>query len=1228
MKGKWLINSGNIGKVSFQILNLMLYTFAISYFFALVDQEIGVATAQATQEIPQQEKVEFQTNCCKKTKQGNYCEDVSSGTCNGACDSGCIQTNCKNVVECKKGYCLDVAQGTCPANVPRPLCEKDGGRWFDANEGEPVVCKKGCCVVGRNTQFVTATQCKKISASYGLKEDFRQNVETEIECTALSESEDKGACVTEINLEKGCSMGIRKECTTKGGKFYKNMLCTSDRIAVGGVCKKTDKTTCKDDKVYFLDSCGNLANVYDFNRINDPGYWDLLLAEEERCGASESNTNSKNCGNCDYFRGSSCGVAKEVKPYKGNYICRDINCKVDGKTIKNGEGWCAYDGDIGDGTDLVGSRHWKRYCDLGEVKVEPCDDFRNYICVQENLDIGKGETFQYAKCRVNRWQECLSYNQDKAKVEKNCNENSDCVLKEVDVDKYFKFSMCTPSYSPGFDLSVDDRGQSAEKICGMGSNQCTVICEKKFSGWDCTNEDCLTKEFTEKMNTLCTSLGDCGLKKNIVGDADEGYTVKNAPRLLKSEAVGSLQWDGKAAKFGKYIGTVNLTGKGSDAREAINAANKAALSIAGIAGVDALVAAGILYSTGLEVSLTHVTTLMTSEYVAGTPLLEGVAVVGNVALGAAAGAAVAFVLVKAFGLEGEAALAMTIAGVALGAVTGLLSYLGVAALFGLGGLILVVVLVILAIVFKSLGIGKIKKKIVRFSCKPWEAPSGGAKCSDCNQNLLKPCSKYRCESLGQQCQFLNEGTKREACVAVGVNDVASPFISPNEHILSPGYRYSEVSQNGFKVTQSDGSCLQAFTPVLMGIQTNEPAQCRLAIEHTNSMEDMDEFFGGSNLYKQNHTMPLFVPSAGALKEEVIEEIGINFSELTDNEKSLVNILDDKLRGITGNLNIYVRCQDYNGNGKNGAEFVIKTCLKEGPDQTVPGIVAASPNNGASVGFNATKQNVSIFVNEPAECRWSRNPAFNFEQMENTLRCETGLESADLQGWRCNSDLTNLTIGQNQFYFRCKDQPWLKDVNESARNANQQSYSYVLKKTKDPLLIVKAEPNGKIISGKLLNTVTLEIETSGGAENGKAACYWLPSVFMYNTFSTKHTQILNDRTAGAYAFDISCEDIAGNTAQTALRFSLEIDATPPVVTRAFKLGDELKIITDESGECRYSFQGCNFKFEDGEKFSDEGIEHAAPWQTGQAYFIVCRDVRGNAPPGCSLRVKGYNAKMQA
>jgi 23S rRNA A1618 N6-methylase RlmF len=252
----------------------------------------------------------------------------------------------------------------------------------------------------------------------------------------------------------------------------------------------------------------------------------MILEKADSCNADSNNINSETCGNCNYAFGSTCKQTNSSSIKEGNYICQDLTCvDEEGKVRQNGESWCVYDGVIGNGSDVVGSRHWKRICNEGTVEVEPCADYRGQICVQSNVSNNE-KTITQAQCVVNQAISCIQYNQDK-NMKEECNETTQCLLKAINVDEGFKFNMCVPEYPKGFDLSYETGKDSAESLCGMANQECVVMYEKKISGWECIfNCNCEDKTFTEQMNNLCVSMGDCGSYVNIAGKGTDSYKIE------------------------------------------------------------------------------------------------------------------------------------------------------------------------------------------------------------------------------------------------------------------------------------------------------------------------------------------------------------------------------------------------------------------------------------------------------------------------------------------------------------------------------------------------------------------------------------------------------------------------------------------------------------------------------------------------------------------------------
>lgn len=474
--------------------------------------------------------------CCERTTYGAWCMNVGDEQ---YCDDGYRKTptSCEATSFCRLGCCYDSSEGICMENTPQKVCDQEEGTWAEGKECDIPQCQLGCCVIGTQAAFVTLTRCKKLSAFYGLLTDFRRNIGTELECISLASLADEGACVYEADFAKTCKFTSRQECNTiKEGmkvgegkeetatvtgniEFHKDFLCSAEDLSTN--CGMTKDTTCVEgkDEVYFLDSCGNPANIYDSSKADDKAYWRKKISKAESCSPDSANINSKSCGNCNYFDGSIC--SKGSASY-GNYICKDLHCKAtdtsDGKARKHGESWCSTDKNI----DSVGSRYFRHLCMNGEEIIEPCADFRQEICIEDVLETSKGK-FSQAACRVNRWQECYS---QKSKVDCENKDRRDCKWAGGEEDEKVK---CVPEHAPG--LTFWEQGD-AQGVCGLVNTQCVVTFEKTGLIFgkepECTeNCECLAESWQVQQLGKCQALGDCGAKVNYVGakGSKSGYKI-------------------------------------------------------------------------------------------------------------------------------------------------------------------------------------------------------------------------------------------------------------------------------------------------------------------------------------------------------------------------------------------------------------------------------------------------------------------------------------------------------------------------------------------------------------------------------------------------------------------------------------------------------------------------------------------------------------------------------
>jgi len=550
--------------------------------------------------------------CCEKTvdldlgtpgNQGGWCIDAPQHKCDTGNNCGedengnplkcrSVPTSCEATSYCRLGTCINTKEGTCMENTPQVTCNtEDGGFWKLGNANEIPQCQLGCCLIGDQAAFVTQTRCKSLSSLYKLETNYRTDIQSEIQCIASASPGVKGACVFEKEYQRTCELSTKKECQDMESEnlnveFHEGYLCSATELATN--CNPRGGTTCVDgkDDVYFLDGCGNLANVYDSQKQNIENYWTYITAPT--CSGS-------GCGDCDYLAGSTCGTVA------GKEVCKDLGCKYEGNDYQHGETWCAdaegvskikFTGEKirSSGQDLPGGRYFRMVCYNGEVTVEPCADYRQEICIQSEVG-----TFRTASCRVNMWQDC--YSQDN---QKDC-ENSDkreckvvegfSILKDDTANSLFLNedgeiidASCVPTYAPGFNFWEEG---DAESFCSLASTTCIVKYEKGlFAGegekgsiipnemcmeecvvedcgtalhvwrelrpWkgrndcekDCANKckpDCVKgKEiddwkldldpWKEEMGEMCISLGDCGsslnyLKQSGYYDIDDFITT-------------------------------------------------------------------------------------------------------------------------------------------------------------------------------------------------------------------------------------------------------------------------------------------------------------------------------------------------------------------------------------------------------------------------------------------------------------------------------------------------------------------------------------------------------------------------------------------------------------------------------------------------------------------------------------------------------------------------------
>ena len=1206
---------------SFEVVIMIASLFAFSYFvcasedvfkklkeplipvvsaweFNTTLNEDYILTEESTKTVFGISPNDLGAGCCALAIDGQKCATATATTCSEEAifAEGAL---CGATSFCRKGCCYDEGEGIYDKNVLKSDCPKS---WVNDPNCNMPSAKLGCCVLGTNSIFETEGQCRVDSLSRALGAsvvvDWNGDV-NEAQCLVLSATQIEGACVF---IRGNCKLETEADCLNYGGQFSEGYLCTSPSLDT--LCEVTEETTCVEgkDEVYFVDSCGNYANVYDSSKLKDVSYWDRVISPEDSCGAgnvNNGNANSKSCGNCNRFLGGICASASEENfdVDLGGFYCKATSCTFEGRTYRNGESWCVYDGKIGDGDDVVGSRHWKYVCSQGVTRIEPCADYRNQICIQTNtFDVeGKDVQFTNAVCIANNWRECIHLNGEEGGLEL-CEETLNCRIENVAVTDNFNFNVCTPKYPGGFSFKDERYQKTAEQICGMADQTCTVVYRSKMWG-GCelvANEGCLEEKFAQEMNDLCRKLGDCGGAVNVEGVYSENYKVGNSPTLssgwidglkvLANPVKGQIA---EVEDYSKYLEAAGLLGSPGEVSGEIESEGSIMKNLGiGIAGIG--YAVGVINVAGFVTGSSMLSSLSLKGMSSLISSAPGAAFSG-VAIGAGIGMVAGAMLAKSLGLSSGSSLLMSIGGGLIGSAVSIklmtlksLSFLANPFIW---------IGVILIIISWFFGKSDCPPVDVTFECKPWQPNVGGDDCEKCNDNLLKPCSSYRCHSLGTSCELINIGSSYELCVDGSKDDTKPPRIGPQLGVVSSNEKYSDVSEGGFSITSLQEGCIDAYSPLVFGVTTDEPTQCRFDLIE-REFDDMSFDLGG-NYYSYNHTTTFTLPDPSHGQSQ-----GGNW---------------------TGDLTLYVKCRDTKGH-ENLGFYTVDICVKEGSDKTAPVIREVSPVDGKIVSFETTSENFMVITNELSTCKWDSVDK-DYSLMVNSMVCDDVLESPSSSiGYVCSGEVP-IVNGTNSYYIRCMDQPWFDSVEE--RNANTQSYVYTLKKPEKKIEIDWIEPSENFEINSAMTTIELQVQTSGGGEEHFCSYSFSGYENMIEMFETGsgeiHVQQLN-RPSGISKIYVECSDETGDSIQGSTEFKIIYDSSTPQVARVWQTGGTLYILTTEEGECVYGTTDCNYVWGDGVLMGN-GKTHTIGAAAGKIYYVKCKDEFGNVPRGCSIAVRG-------
>ncbi len=369
-------------------------------------------------------------------------------------------------------------------------------------------------------------------------------------------------------------------------------------------------------------------------------------------------------------------------------------------------------------------------------------------------------------------------------------------------------------------------------------------------------------------------------------------------------------------------------------------------------------------------------------------------------------------------------------------------------------------------------------------CWNWQAPLGGSDCGKCSDDSVIPCSEYRCKSLGQLCHFEETFDGFGNCTSIQFADTAAPTIIFDKDHLNKPYEIKDATIvtsaktiRGVEIFPR----LRPYSPLKLAINTSEPTQCSLNYLPNLDLVFFPSFWFGSPNFDTVHNMSVRLPEAFSVPSKVYDTLNItSLSQIADilfnleamyayymdsyKEKFAVikaftgvdvpqiiapvksmavamlqPFVDqfDYLRSLASLLlgeiekndyYLFVSCNDRAGN-RNKEDFFLKIGINTTYNDTdPPEFLGSIPDNTSEIRQGMTNVSFSLFINEPAECKYDAKEGA-YDQMKSALTCPSSpyqIDPYDGGSYRCDTILP-FVANSTRYFFRCKDNPPLLET---------------------------------------------------------------------------------------------------------------------------------------------------------------------------------------------------------
>ena len=188
-------------------------------------------------------------------------------------------------------------------------------------------------------------------------------------------------------------------------------------------------------------------------------------------------------------------------------------------------------------------------------------------------------------------------------------------------------------------------------------------------------------------------------------------------------------------------------------------------------------------------------------------------------------------------------------------------------------------------------------------CSVWQAPRGGKHCDLCTEDQEKPCTEYKCKSLGQECIY-EEPEGIPNCYKKPEEDSEPISIQINTELLSENYQINskilsidKKQINGYEITPA----IIPHKPFTFGIKTNKETIC--TIHYTPRIEyiNLPLFFLGEPIYSTEHNVTLRMPPRLSFPQKVMDVMNITtiteFAEILEKPRELIDTYKERFSTI-------------------------------------------------------------------------------------------------------------------------------------------------------------------------------------------------------------------------------------------------------------------------------------------------------------------------------------------